>query len=210
MHPPSLSPAPFEAGPAALKLVFVCTANLCRSPIAELLAAREGRERGFPVLASSMGLMPGGRPSPALGVRVAAEFGLDLSGHRSRQLGLAELQSADLILTMTREHAREVVHLDPGLWPRVFTLKQHTEYLRRHPPNGSTVQDWMATVGPVRRRSELVGRHPRHDVIDPMGRSAGVWREVVIDLSDHLSLLFDALVAARAGANANAQLATGA
>lgn len=94
-------------------LVFVCTGNTCRSPLAEALARRELERRGWRhVEVVSAGLAAGeGDPASAHAVAVAARHGLDLSAHRSRPLTPELVEWADLVLAMSPSH---VYALDRG------------------------------------------------------------------------------------------------
>lgn len=97
-----------DAPPAAttFNIVFVCTGNTCRSPMAEVIARDELARRGWPhVRVASAGVAAGvGAPASAEAVEVARGHGLDLSGHRSRRLSGELIDWADLILAMGHSH----------------------------------------------------------------------------------------------------------
>ena len=94
----------------AFRLLFVCTGNTCRSPLAEAVAHAEIRRRGWSqvdVRSAGVAVAPSGAAS-AQAVAVAAEAGLDLSGHRATPLSEGELARADLILAMSPSHLSEL------------------------------------------------------------------------------------------------------
>lgn len=106
-----------------MNVLFVCTGNTCRSPMAEVLARAQGRARGLANLscASAGTFAFAGRPASGPGVAVAAARELDLSGHRSRELSLEAIEWADVIVGMERSHADAVAHWAPRASVHVMT-----------------------------------------------------------------------------------------
>lgn len=89
-----------------MRLLFVCTGNTCRSPLAEAIARRLIAERGIAdVEASSAGTSAWpDAPASDGSLLVAMEHGLDLSDHRARQLSADLVAQSSLILTMGPHH----------------------------------------------------------------------------------------------------------
>ena len=147
-------------------LLFVCTANMCRSPLAAAMMRRAvASDRTVEV--ASAGRLPGGNRVPETGIRVGAERGLDLREHVSTQLEPALLGTADVVLTMTREQARDLVAEDVELWPRVFTVKQFARWLAENPvPAEGLSAAWLSEQASARRGLELIGADDADDVRD--------------------------------------------
>jgi protein-tyrosine phosphatase len=112
---------------AARIVLFVCTGNTCRSPLAEaltkkLLAERLGcstddlPRRGFWVVSAGVSAY-GEAPAAAEAVTAAAELGADLSGHQSRLVNPQLLAAADDVIAMTRGHAQALAARYPGAGP---------------------------------------------------------------------------------------------
>jgi len=124
---------------SARRILFVCSGNTCRSPLAERLALRQAEERGLEkVEVRSAGTFAGrGAPASSGAVLAARRKGLDLSGHRSTPLGPELVEWADLILAMTHAHLR--VATDIGGGEKAFLV---TEFLlEHHPEHGREVGD---------------------------------------------------------------------
>lgn len=86
-----------------MKVLFVCDGNICRSPLAaEYLRHRAVREGLSHMLVDSAGMLgiEDAKAAPH-SVEVGREAGLDLTGHRSRGVTIADMRTADLVLTMT-------------------------------------------------------------------------------------------------------------
>jgi protein-tyrosine phosphatase len=152
-----------------IKLLFVCTANMCRSPAAAAFMRQRMAERETNALVGSAGLLEGGHPCPQHLVFVMATYGLDLTEHRSRQLTPAIVEAADLIVTMERRHLREVALMSDEAFPRTFTLK---ELVRRGTdiggrPAEQPIAEWMAKAHAERSAGDLLGASSEDDVNDP-------------------------------------------
>lgn len=147
------------------RVVFICTANICRSPMAEGIfnhnAALAGRDD---LQASSMGIQAvDGQPASEFARKVCLEKGIDLSGHRSRPLIGDELREADLVLCMEKGHAKFVETFFPwhrdriflaGAWPGKATRKSAVE-----DPVGAPVELFRQVFGILNDHIDRIVRH---------------------------------------------------
>lgn len=157
---------------SGIDILFVCTGNICRSPMAEAMLARQLADLGVAARVHSAGLLHDGEPAPEHGIGVLADRSLDISGHRSRRLTWALVSRADLIVGMARRHVREAAAMAPEAWPRSFTLK---ELVRRGEEVGSraerSFQEWLAQVHAGRKAADMMGDDDTDDIFDPIGGS---------------------------------------
>lgn len=94
----------------AFRILFVCTGNTCRSPMAGGIARRWVQEKGWShveVRSAGTAAIPGA-PASVGAIRAAERHGLDLSSHASTPLDRSLVEWADLILTMGAHHAHWV------------------------------------------------------------------------------------------------------
>ncbi|MCS6977633.1 MAG: hypothetical protein NZM31_11590 [Gemmatales bacterium] len=132
-------------------ILFVCTGNTCRSPLAETLckkmlaerlgcAPEELSKKGFLVRSAGLGALPGA-PATEEAVAVAQARGADLSRHATRTLTDRLILQADYVFAMTRSHLAALEELNFTDGPKIELLC----------PDGSDIED---PVGGDRERYE--------------------------------------------------------
>ena len=153
------------------RVLVVCTGNLCRSPMAAALLGELARRREIALWVDSAGTAVGPLPVPNAVVALAAESGFDLTGHRARPVLREDLAVADLVLGAERSHVRELALLEPGVWHRMFTLKELARRGDAIGPRraGQALGDWLALAAIGRTTSDLQGSSAADDVADPFG-----------------------------------------
>lgn len=155
--------------------------------MAAALLRRHLDDAAVPAHVTSAGTRSTSLPVDFQAVAVMADRGLDLRGHVPRRIDRTVLtdDGADLVVTMTREHLREVVAMDGSAWPRAFTLR---ELVRRATANGVRSQpgwaEWLARLAAPRRPADLLVPDPADDIADPYGMSLATVRRVGGQLDD--------------------------
>lgn len=95
-----------------MRIDFVCTGNICRSPMAEVIVRQKLEEAGLggevQVSSSGIGDWHVGHPADARALKELAAHGYDGSAHRAQQFGF-EQESADLIVALDNNHVSELV-----------------------------------------------------------------------------------------------------
>ena len=161
-------------------IVVLCTANVCRSPMAAALLAWRLSGLGVAARVRSAGMLRGGDPPLPEVISVMARYGIDITGHRSRVACAADLARASLVLAMARDHLRYAVVTEPGVWPRAFTLRELIRRGERIGPRrpGEPLSGWLSGVHEGRQRVALLGDSPDDDVPDPAGQPLRAYEDV--------------------------------
>ncbi len=172
---------------APMRILVVCTANVCRSPVAERLLTRHLDAAGHRTAVTSAGLIGGRLDVHPFTIDAARVGGIDLTDHRSRLLTreLLAADGADLVICMAREHLTHTVALDPTVWSRTFTLKDLVRRASSAPPAVHQLgwQQWLEQIGTDRQANELLGPDPADDIRDAYSLPAAAHMAMTAELN---------------------------
>jgi len=134
-------------------ILFVCTANQCRSPMAEAIMKDYIKRMDLPtnwIVQSAGTWAENGHPVTPAGVKVMALRGLDTSMHRSQSITRDLLKQFDLILTMESGH-KEAIQIEfPEFSRKVFMLSEMAGVsINIEDPIGGTFEDYMITANEI-------------------------------------------------------------
>ena len=181
----------------AFDVLFVCTGNICRSPMAERLFLTKVAG-GSPVRAGSAGTSGlAGYAMDLPSAVVLRELGGDPDGHVARRLTSAMVESAHLVLTAESEHRAAVLQLAPMAFRRTFTLR---EFARLGASAGAATpgpgaEQLRARVAEIaaQRGSALPTGPGQDDIGDPFGAALDVVRRCGAQIDDSIGAVVTAL-----------------
>ena len=168
-------------------ILFVCTGNTCRSPMAEgffnSAAASDEFLRGEYKAASAGLCALDGQPASENAVCVMkTNWGIDISAHKASSLTQQKIKDAYLILTMTKNQKNELIYRFPEERNKVFTLK---EFAFSERPNNSDKSSCKNYKG------DYCGF--LMDILDPYGLSSAEYYQCALDIREAVDKLLNIL-----------------
>jgi len=144
-----------------MRVVFICTGNICRSPTAEGILRTRWYDLGYEGNVSSMGISGlDNSPATDYAQQVCLEHDIDISSHRSRPLMGEELQKANFIFCMEPVHKRHLQTFFPWFKDRVYLLGAWPEKETRKSvikdPMGGSLERYRQTFDVIHHHIDRV------------------------------------------------------
>jgi protein-tyrosine-phosphatase len=151
------------------KILFICTGNICRSPIAEgvfnaLMEKGYGESSRYLAESAGTNALEGLRPSEFSVKYLHDEWNIDISHIRSRHYLDLNPDDFDFLFALTKNHKKTILSENPNLKNKTFTLK---EYIEEAPDNP--------------------------DIFDPYGQNYNIYKKCGTEIYDCVSRLVDIL-----------------
>ncbi|GAW48469.1 MULTISPECIES: adenylyl-sulfate kinase [unclassified Nocardioides] len=175
-----------------LRVLFVCTANICRSPFMELSSRHlVGPDAHVTFASSGTHGAAGSEMSPDMAATLASRGVTGGHSFRSRPFKTEQLLHADLVLTAENAHRTFILDDHPGAFRKVFTLGQFAEAVRNSATD-VTGRDLLAAVGTRRGTAD-----PSLDIPDPYGQGPEAAEAAASAIEDLLRVVLPALTGSR-------------
>lgn len=188
-----------------MRILFVCTGNTCRSPMAEGMMRKMAKERGLDIAVRSAGVAA----APGVPISRHAEAVLKEQGIADRFLSTplhAELvEWSDLILSLTEGHKRQILYSFPEAADKIYTLKEYADHEAASLADREELQRLAAGMeldlslgkepdeAARRRLNELLQRMPVYDITDPFGGSREDYDRTAAEIRNALERILDKL-----------------
>lgn len=155
-----------------MNILFVCTGNTCRSPMAEGIFKALLKDNNIDnINVSSAGISTfEGDSANEKAIYTLRNKGIDIKSHKSRQITKEIIENSDLILTMTKSHKRMILNALPEYLNKVFTIKEYVY---------------------INNNEELTGKNL--DIADPYGLDYNIYEKCAAEIEENLKKIIEIL-----------------
>ena len=138
-------------------ILFVCTGNTCRSPMAEVFANQVFKEQNLPFNAISRGIMAVTSPASANSLEVVSKQNLNLDNHTAKLLDYEDVKNAHLIITMTYSHKNQILSHLPEYQDKVYTLSELSdEDVDIADPFGGSLEEYESCADQIKKYIDVI------------------------------------------------------
>lgn len=185
------------------RILFVCTGNTCRSPMAESMMRHLMKERGIEAEVRSAGVSAwNGTPMSEHAQQVLQHRKMDNPDFSSQLLSDSLVEWADLVLTLTSGHKRHVLQLFPDVSEKTFTLNEYANQSQQD----SSLEEWTSftaelqmkiaqgiqpTEADITRYYTLQQKLPNMDIADPYGGSLEDYQMTAQEIEAAINKILD-------------------
>lgn len=155
-----------------MNILFVCTGNTCRSPMAEGIFKSLLKDKNIDnINVGSAGISAfEGDIANEKAIYALKNKGIDIGEHKSRQLTMEIIKNSDLVLTMTTGHKRMIVNALPDYSSKVFTIKEYVH---------------------ISNNEDLTGKNL--DIADPYGLDYKIYEKCAEEIEENLKKIIEML-----------------
>ena len=151
-----------------MKIMFICTGNICRSAMAHHLLEKKVKDlnrKDIEVFSCGVYAQSGDIPAWEAKSVMEDDFEVDMSKHRATYIKNSPIKQMDLILCATRSHKIAVLDMYPELTDKIFTMKEYVSYHRQY--------------------------HDDIDIKDPWGYDLETYRSCASEIEECIDLLLE-------------------
>lgn len=155
-----------------MNILFVCTGNTCRSPMAEGIFKAFLKDNNIDnINVSSAGISTfEGDSANEKAIYTLRNKGIDIKSHKSRQITKEIIENSDLILTMTKSHKGMILNALPEYLNKIFTIKEYVY---------------------INNNEELTGKNL--DIADPYGLDYNIYEKCAAEIEENLKKIIEIL-----------------
>lgn len=153
-----------QKGEMQMKIMYVCTGNICRSAMAEAILKKEGTSNNLNLQVYSSGIFAQDlEPATENSIKAMEKYNINLNGHKATNVKNANMDQMDLILCMTIGHKQLLTQMYPQLKEKIYTFK------------------------------EYIGNNQDLDINDPWGGSLEIYNEIAEQIYECTKKLIEKL-----------------
>lgn len=152
-----------------MKIMFICTGNICRSAMAEGMLKKMAIERKLDIETYSCGIYAeDGDYATYNAIYVSKNYDVDISNHRATNIRNSKIEDMDVILCATKSHKQAVVYMYPNLKDKIYTMKEYAgldknkQDMDIKDPWGYDIETYNNCISEIEKCLEQICHNVRH------------------------------------------------